>query len=275
MKSFVTLLAAAASLQGGSAAPFGNQPQPDKSLSHGGFPHPTGDFPLPTGFPHPTEGPHRPDGPGIWARDEEHRWPGRPHPTGHHPGDWHPGDGHAAPTGKFPWQPEAPHPTPRLRRDNKDQEGDHKEPWGFAHPTGHHRPRPHPSGGFPHPTGHPGNGNGFWRRDVGGVAPPSGFLHPTSGPSHQHPPPPPPPGGNNDHGRGNGQGWFGAGEAQEKRDEDHHRLTSISWPSGIISHIHPQPTAGVRPGHVQQPDGEPKREREILQEVPRVVRDAN
>ncbi|KAI0845913.1 hypothetical protein F5Y00DRAFT_159364 [Daldinia vernicosa] len=248
MRSFVTLLAAAASLQGGSAAPFGNQQQPPTTISHGGFPHPTGDFPRPPGFLHPS-------------------------------GDWHHHDGYASPTGKFPWQFGSPHPTPRVKRQNEGQESDHKEPWGFPHPTGHYHH--HPSGGFPHPTGRPETSNIFLRRDADHVhPPPDGFAHPsgrhphptggfpqpTGGPNHHHHP----PGDKQDHGDGNWQG------NHEKRDEGFHRPASISWPSGITSHLHPHPTTGAQPGHhVQQPEGEPKREREILQEIPRVVQDAN
>ncbi|KAI0122740.1 hypothetical protein F4814DRAFT_409771 [Daldinia grandis] len=273
MRSFVTFLAAAASLQGGSAAPFGNQQQPPTTISHGGFPHPTGGFPHPIGFPHPTGSPRLPDSHGLWARDE-HRWPGRPHPTGHHSDDWHRRSGHSSPTGKLPWQPGTPHPTPRVKRENEEQEVDHKGPWGFPHPTGHHRR--HSSSGFPHPTGHPESSNIFLRRDVDhvrplpdGIAHPSGhhphptggFPQPTGGPGHH------PPGDNQDRGHGNWQG------SHEKRDDRFRRPASISWLSGITSHLHP--TAAAQPEHhVQHPDGEPKREREILQEIPRVVQDA-
>ncbi|KAI1652538.1 hypothetical protein F4813DRAFT_400947 [Daldinia decipiens] len=217
MRSFVTLLAAAAYLQGGSAAPFGNQQQPPTTISHSGFPHPTGRFPHPTGFLHPTGGPRRPD-------DKEHHWPGQPHPTGHH---------HHHPSGGFPHSTGRPESNIFLRRD-----ADHVRPHpdGFAHPSGHH---PHPTGGFPQPTGGPGH--------------------------HHHL-----PGDNQDHGRRNWQG------NHEKQDGGLHRPASISWPSGITNHLHPQPTTGVQPGrHVQQPDGGPKRERQILQEIPRVVQDAN
>ncbi|KAI1468335.1 uncharacterized protein F4812DRAFT_458771 [Daldinia caldariorum] len=226
MRSFVTFLAAAASLQGSSAAPFGNLEQSQATVSHSGFPQPTGGLPQPTGglphptggFPHPTGGLRHPESPGSWAKDAEHH---RPTPSS---GDW--------------------------------QGGDH---WGFTHPTSHHFP--HPSGGFPRPTEHPGSGNGLWGRDADRTHPSSHHPHPTGGSGHHHRPPP--PGDDKDHGRGN----------QEKRDEKHHRPTGVAGPSGIPSVLEQhRPANTVAAG--QHPDGEPKRERAVLQEVPRVVQDA-
>ncbi|KAI1807468.1 hypothetical protein F4811DRAFT_505926 [Daldinia bambusicola] len=243
MRSFVTFLAAAASLQGGSAAPFGNPEQLQPTISHGGFAHPTGGFPRPTGALR------------HWTKDEEHH---RPTLSS---GNW--------------------------------QGGDH---WGFAHPTGHHFP--HPSGGFPHPTERPGSGNGLWGRDADrthpssdGFAHPSGhhphptggFPQPTGGSGHHHQPPP--LGDDKEHGHGNWQANVAratvAGAAQptgssnqEKRDEEHHRPTGVAGPSGLLSVLaQHRPAATVAAG--QHPEAEPKRERAVLQEVPRVVRDAN
>ncbi|KAI0114206.1 hypothetical protein F4776DRAFT_327515 [Hypoxylon sp. NC0597] len=191
MRSFVAVLAAAASFQRGSAAPFGNEHTSHPSLSRTGIPYPTGGhhhhhptgtggFPYPTGGFHHTGGPRRPGDHGPWVRDvEDHH----PHPTGHHSGGAYPSghhgghhSGHAYPTGghhtgghhsptTLPIVPTGRYPHPFGEK--------HKKPWGYptggfpypsggehhhhpTHPTGgHHHHHPSGSGSWPHPTGYP------------------------------------------------------------------------------------------------------------------------
>ncbi|KAI1377840.1 hypothetical protein F4677DRAFT_27948 [Hypoxylon crocopeplum] len=281
MRSFIAILAAAATLQGSSAAPFANEHQPATTITikHTRFPHPSGGFPHPTGgFPHPTGGPRRPDGHGMWVRDADHTHPeGRPHPTGHH-GDAHPTGG--------------PHP-------QKERREDGKKPWG--HGTGGF---PHPTGGRPHPTGHHGHGNDHEKRyPEPEHHRPSGVPHPSG---HHHPPPPTggfahPTGSPGHHHNGNGQGKHSTttttqvaqptGENNEKRAEENPGPFAWPHPSGGFPHsisislpTFPHPTGFHRPhptGHPRsedkerRSDNEPLREREVLQEMPRVVQEAS
>ncbi|KAI1759477.1 hypothetical protein GGR53DRAFT_513551 [Hypoxylon sp. FL1150] len=169
MRSFVTALAIAASLQGGSAAPVaGEQHHGTKTLSS----FSTGGLPPPTGLPHPTGGLQRPGGAAPWVRDTEHK--GHAHPTGHHKGKHHTGkhtghhsSGHAKPTGH-----------------HKHERGeDHEHPPPFPTGTGPHGGHPHPTGGFPHPTG-------GHHKHSGGHAKPTGGNHKQErAEDHQHPPP--------------------------------------------------------------------------------------
>ncbi|KAI1413502.1 hypothetical protein F5Y13DRAFT_161427 [Hypoxylon sp. FL1857] len=352
MRSFVAVLAAAASFQGGSAAPFANDhsshslshtryPQPTGGHHHhptgtGGFPHhpiPTGGFPHPptghhhsggahpTGWHHPHNGEHNshsgvsedPTGsPGRFPHTfgQKHRQPWgytssgfaqpsggehhhHPHPTGtehhHHP---HPTGGHPHPTGHHPSHfpghkvesSDTAEPTAVEKRS-----GEHPHPpfsWGGAHPTGY--PHHHPSGGFPHH--HPSGG----------------YPHPTGGAGWHHHSSPGHKGGHHSSATTTStasaaQPTAEAGNQNEKRFQG---PGPVIWPrpsggfptSFHIPTFHPFPTGGFHPhptgehhhhsssSHLPRPTSQPteptdisqaQRARAVLQEMPRVVQEAN
>ncbi|XXH01370.1 hypothetical protein Hte_007730 [Hypoxylon texense] len=282
MRSFVAILAVAASLQSGSAAPVADEQHTTlRTITHGGFPHPTGGFPHPTGgIPHPTGGPRRPGEKGPWVRDAEHRG-GPPHPKGtghaHATGGHHTGKHHsthsgvAKPTG-------APH-----KREEK-----HK-PWGHGtggipHPTGGHHTGHHTkhSSGAAKPTGAPHMMRDEQHHKPGGAHPTGGFPHPTGGFAH------PTGGAGHGHGKGNGKTattttTSAAAQATgEKRAEDGHGPftwphggfpTSVSFPTlplptGVLP---PHPTGFPHP-HPRPGDDKKPAAREAAAEEPEIKR---
>ncbi|KAL7619608.1 hypothetical protein AAE478_010149 [Parahypoxylon ruwenzoriense] len=238
MRSFVAILAAVAALQGGLAAPFGA----DRKSGH---PHATITQSFPGGFPYPTS---------------KFQYPTSnfPHHTGsHHPEGHHSHSGSADPTGGAGRDP-------HHEKDNeKPYEGEaewkkprgHK-PWGhgtagFPHTTKHH---PSPTGGFfPHPTDGPHSGERHHPKRGEDHLPPIGISHHPW--KHPHKPYPsggfPPP-----------------------------------TPTGFPHPRFPHPTGGSPHSKDPEPSEKPSfkdekgsddsqllREREILQRVPRVVRE--
>ncbi|KAI4862344.1 hypothetical protein F4820DRAFT_26325 [Hypoxylon rubiginosum] len=226
MRSFVAVLAVAASLQSGSAAPVAGEQHTTRTLTHSGFPAPTGGFPHPTGgFPHPTGGPRRPDGHGPWVRDPDHKG-GRPHPTGtghaHPTGGHHPGhhsthsSGVAKPTG-------APHKREEKHRPWGHGTGGVPHPTGGPHPTGHH---PTHSSGVAKPTGAPHKREEKhqpWGHGTGGVPHPTGGPHPTGHHPGHHP-------------KSSSGAAKPTGAAHERRGDEHHHHPGGAHPTGGFAH---------------------------------------
>ncbi|KAI1771419.1 hypothetical protein F4818DRAFT_429022 [Hypoxylon cercidicola] len=237
MRSFVAVLAMAASFQGGSAAPVAGEQKTTRTLTHSGFAHATG------GFPHLTGGPRRPDGPGPWVRDTDHKGghhhgTGFPHPTGHHE------KGHAHPTNHHKGGHHSSHSGVAKPTDGNfphKREEEHK-PWGHGtggvpHPTGHHeKGHAHPTAGHGHHTGHHSHSSG--------VAKPTGGAHNEKRAEEHHGPPFP-----------TGTGHHGGFPQPTARGEDGHG--PFIWPQGGFPTSVSFPTLPLPTGILPRPTGHP------------------
>ncbi|KAI1385707.1 uncharacterized protein F4822DRAFT_351751 [Hypoxylon trugodes] len=267
MRSFIAVLAAAASIQGSFAVPFENGQQAHttiKTITRSGFPHhhppPTGGFPHyhPSGgHPRPTGHPHRPGEPrGPWKRDDtiEDVRDGSAYPTGregrhrpHHP--HHPHHTKKPPHIPTPTAPTTSSQAPHIVRDDA------------KHPTTTHHHHPHHTPPHRKPTGVPG----------------SGHAHPTGHHEGHH------------HSRKTSEHAKPTGGPQrpEKRDGNahptghHHSHSKKPHPTGHPHHGGKPKvtttTVTVLPTgtHKRTDEGVVFHEREVLQEMPRVVQEGN